>query len=142
MEAGRLLLIEEDRATRDALQEIFISRNWEVVMATTLPEAMGLLCDYVPDWVIMPWEQLEGEGERFLLAVRARSRKLRVALLTGSMDAAGLRLVSRPRPDLRFKKPSLPGDVFRESEPCIKVRAGMSPARSLAVSTMPNDGEI
>jgi ActR/RegA family two-component response regulator len=118
VEAKRQLLIEEDCEARDALQRIFISRNWEVVMATTLPEAMRLLCDYVPDWVIVSWEQMEGEGERFLLAVRARSREVRVALLTGSMDTAGHRMVSRLKPDLRFRKPFLPEDVFRACEPC------------------------
>ena len=118
MEARRLLLIEEDRAARDALQGIFISRNWEVAMATTLPEAMKLLCVYVPDWVIVSWEQMEGTGERFMLTVRARSREARVALLTGPMDADGHRMVSRLKPDLRFRKPFLPEDVFRACEPC------------------------
>ena len=118
MEAKRLLLIEEDRAARDALQRIFISRNWEVAMATTLPEAMKLLCVYVPDWVIVSWEQMEGTGERFMLTVRARSREARVALLTGPMDADGHRMVSRLKPDVRFRKPFLPEDVFRACEPC------------------------
>lgn len=118
MEARRLLLIEEDRAARDALQGIFISRNWEVAMATTLPEAMKLLSVYVPDWVIMSWEKMEGTGERFMLTVRARSREAREALLTGPMDADGHRIVSRLKPDVRFRKPFLPEDVFRECEPC------------------------
>jgi hypothetical protein len=71
------------------------------------------------------WEQVEGTGERFMLTVRARSREARVALLTGSMDAAGHRMVSRLRPDLRIRKPFLPEDVFRACEPCRASRSAL-----------------
>jgi DNA-binding response OmpR family regulator len=125
VEANRLLLIEEDRAARDALQEVFVSRNWEVVMVTTQSEALRLLCDYVPHWVILSWEQVEGTGDRFMRAVRTQSREARVALLMGSMDAAGHRIVSRLKPDLRIRKPYHPEDVFLACEPSWTPKAAL-----------------
>jgi len=117
MSQKKMLIIEDDRATRDALQRLFISRGWEVAMVTTQDEALQLLGDYIPDWIIVPWEQLEGTGERFMSSVRAKDRSTRVALLTESWDKAGSALAGRLKTDLRFRKPVVPEDVFRACEP-------------------------
>jgi DNA-binding NarL/FixJ family response regulator len=118
VEVKRLLLIDEDRAARDALQEVFISRNWEVAMVATQCEAMRLLTDYDPDWVIVPREHLDGTGERFLLELRNRSRTTRVALLTSPMDPVERRTASRLKPDIQITRPVLPEAVFLACEPC------------------------
>jgi len=112
-----MLIIEDDRATRDALQRLFISRGWEVVMVTTQAEGLALLDDYDPDWVVIPWEQMEGTGERFMLRLRTKARRPRVALLTEPMDSAGWSMASRLKADVRFRKPVVPEDVFLACEP-------------------------
>src|SRR5437764_7067850 len=88
MSQRKMLIIEDDRATRDALQRLFISRGWEVAMVTTQAEGLALMDDYPFDWIVVPWEQLEGSGERFMLRVRAAAPRPRVVLLTESMDSA------------------------------------------------------
>src|SRR6266436_3676499 len=101
----KMVIIDDDRATRDALQRLFISRGWEVAVVTTQAEGLALLGDYDPDWVVVPWDQLEGMGERFMLHVRAKACRPRVALLTDSMDSAGWAMSSRLKVDVRFRKP-------------------------------------
>jgi len=117
MRQKKMLIIEDDRATRDALQGLFISRGWEVAVVITQAEGLALLKDYEPDWIIVPWEQLEGTGERFMAEVGARARKPRVALLTEPMGKLSSALAARLKTDLRFRKPVVPEDVFRACEP-------------------------
>src|SRR3954449_11221584 len=117
MRQKKMLIIEDDRATRDALQGVFISRGGEVAMVTTQAEGLALLEDYDPDWVVLPWEQLEGTGERFMFQVRAKAPRPRVVLLTESMDSASSAMASCLKPDLRFRKPITPEEVFRACEP-------------------------
>jgi DNA-binding response OmpR family regulator len=117
MNHRKMLIIEDDRATRDALQGLFISRGWEVAMVTAQAEGLALLEDYDPDWIVVAWDQLEGTGERFMLHVRAKPRRPRVALLTEPMDSAGWALASRLKADVRFRKPIAPEDVFLACEP-------------------------
>jgi len=112
-----MLIVEDDRYTRDALQRLFISRGWEVAMVTTQAEGLAVLEDYDPDWVVIPWEQLEGTGERFMLQVRSKPRKPRVVLLTETMDSASWAMASCLKPDIRFRKPIIPEDVFLACEP-------------------------
>jgi len=112
-----MLIVEDDRSTRDGLQRLFISRGWEVAMVTTQAEGLALLEDYDPDWVVIPWEQLEGTGERFMFQVRAKAPRPRVVLLTDSMDSASSAMASCLKADLRFRKPITPEEVFRACEP-------------------------
>jgi DNA-binding response OmpR family regulator len=113
----KLLLVEADRATREALQEVFINRGWEVAMVATPSEGLKLLCDYDPDWVIASWDQLEGMGDRFMFEVRAKSQAPHVAILTDARDPLGSAMTSRLQPDLQFRKPVKPEGVFKACEP-------------------------
>ena len=68
MDPKKLLIIEDDRAARDAIQFRFISRGWEVAMAETQDQGLALLADYQPDWVVVAWEQVKSERlDRILL---------------------------------------------------------------------------
>jgi len=116
MPLKKLMIIEDDRTTREALQRLFISRGWEVVMVTTQAEGLRLLDDYEPDWIVASWEQLEGTGERFLGALQSRRQRPRVALLTDPMDATRSALTSRLKTDARFCKPVLPEQVYRSCD--------------------------
>src|SRR4051812_31122253 len=116
MSHGKILIVEDDRATRDALQRLFISRGWEVAMATTQAEGLGLLSDYDPDWVVVPWDLLEGTGERFMLRIRAMTPRPRVVLLTEAMDPGSRALAGGLKADIRARKPVVPEDLYRECE--------------------------
>jgi len=117
MTQKKMLIIDDDRATRDALQRLFISRGWEVALVNTQAEGLAVLSDYDPDWVVVPWEQLEGMGERFMLQIRAKACRPRVMLLTEPMSSAGWAMASRLKVDVRFRKPIIPEDVFLACEP-------------------------
>lgn len=108
-----MLIVDEDRATRDALQTLFISRGWEVVMVTNRAEALALLNDYDPDWVVIAWDQLDGTGERFMSELRAKKHRPRVVLLTEPYDRVATALAGRLMAELRFRKPVSPEEVFR-----------------------------
>ena len=73
MPERKALIIDDNRAMRNATQEILISRGWEVAMVTTQAEGLMLLRDYDPDWIIVAREQLEGTGERFMHEVQSLS---------------------------------------------------------------------
>src|SRR3954453_21843518 len=107
----RMLIVEDDRSTRDGLQRLFISRGWEVAMVTTQAEGLTLLSDYDPDWIVVPWGQLEGTGERFLTEVRAKAAGPRGAWLPESLDRVSSGLASRLKTDVRFRKPIVPEEV-------------------------------
>lgn len=111
MVRGKVLIIDDDRGTRDGLRFAFIRRDWEVVVTETEAEGRALLTDYTPDWVIVAWDQLGGTGSVFLREVRARARRTRVSLLTEPGAHAG-RFGPGLRPDLTFPKPVHADDVY------------------------------
>jgi len=129
MVRGRVLIIDDDRGTRDGLRFAFIRRDWEVVVTETEAEGLALLTDYAPDWVIVCWDQLGGTGARFLRELRARKRGTRVSLLTGPGAHAPGRFGPGSGPDLTFHKPVQADDVYGA---CAALTAG-DPAVGRAV---------
>jgi DNA-binding response OmpR family regulator len=113
MDQNRLLIIDEDRSSRDALQFVFISRGWEVAMAASEDQGISLLHDYEPDWVIIAWQQLSGTGMRFLQAVRPTGRSTRLLVLTDGLTATERAMLKRLRADMVFAKPVIPDVIFR-----------------------------
>jgi DNA-binding response OmpR family regulator len=109
----KILIIEEDRSTRDALQFSFISRGWEVAMGASEGEALWILGDFAPDWVIVGWQQLHGTGNDFFRNVRAKARGARVAVLTDELTSTERAMLSRLKPDIAVPKPVVPEAVFR-----------------------------
>lgn len=113
MDQQKLLIIEEDRASRDALHGIFISRGWEVAMVTTEEQGLCLLGDYRPDWIIVAWQQLSGTGMAFFRSVRATGQGTRLAILTDELTSTERAMLRRLQPDAAFPKPFQPEVVFR-----------------------------
>jgi DNA-binding response OmpR family regulator len=116
VERGKLVIIDDDRSTRDALQRLFISRGWEVAMAATQAEAHRLLGDYRPDWVIVSWEQLGGAGWPFLKELRSGRPGVRVAILTETGGRVANAWVRRLTPDAVYAKPVHPELVYRDCD--------------------------
>ena len=81
MVRGRLLLVASDRRFRDRLQLVFISRDWEVVMAATESEGIGLLNEYDPSWVVVDVRLPDGNGEALFGHLEMRRARTRVVLL-------------------------------------------------------------
>ena len=65
----RLLLVEDDRATYAALRGILTQRGWEVVIATTVAEALEAIKSEL-DAIILDLILPDGEGEVLLRQLR------------------------------------------------------------------------
>ncbi|GAC1475898.1 MAG: hypothetical protein NVSMB9_29280 [Isosphaeraceae bacterium] len=113
MSGQKILIIDDDRSTREALQTLFIARNWEVAMAESQDRGLALLTDQEPDWVLVAWDQLAGTGDSFIKKVKACPHVAKVALLTDTMGGGEDSFMKRLRVDLRFAKPLIPEEVFR-----------------------------
>jgi len=109
---GTVLIIEDDRETRDALQFAFIRRSWEVAVAVTEEQARLILADYEPDWVIASWEQLGGTGHGFIRELRARPERVWVSILTESQSCSAP-FVALLKPDLVLAKPIQADAVYQ-----------------------------
>jgi DNA-binding response OmpR family regulator len=122
-----LVIIDDDRMTRDSVQGLFISRGWEVAMAASQADGLSLLIDYEPDWVAIAWDQLQGNGATFFRRVRAGNPRSQIMLFTANLDRAGRVLIKRLGPDAHLSKPFGPEDVFRICEPRERALAAASP---------------
>ena len=108
----RLLLVEDDRATYTALKGILTLRGWDVVVATTVAEALEAIKTDL-DAVILDLILPDGEGELLLRQLRDESRPVPVAVTTGITDAQRIAEVKRLRPTVLLKKPIALTDLLK-----------------------------
>jgi len=108
-----LLIIDDERDTRDQLQGVFISRGWEVAMAETQAGGESLLAGFEPDWVLVSWDQLGGTGRSFVEGLRTEMPGTRVGLLIGACCRNEAALIGRLAADAKFVKPVTPTAVYR-----------------------------
>jgi ActR/RegA family two-component response regulator len=127
MPQRKAILVEADKPTAEALQNIFIRKGWEVVVVTTVVEALAVLRDYVPTWIVATAGLPDGSGEALVRHVRAEKKATRIALLAASADA-----VSDPKPDLVLRKPANPEDVYAR---CDGFDKPMLPVSSIPASS-------
>ena len=112
MDPHSLLIIDDDRSSRNALQRIFISRGWEVAMAATQEEGLSLMAGYAPDWIIVAWQQLSGNGALFFRQVRSSRRKTRLGVLVDELGPTERAMLQRLRADTIVGKPFVAETVF------------------------------
>src|SRR4051794_23230779 len=117
MNGHRLLIAEDDAATRKALRGHYLRLGWQVSEAGTVAEALASLdSEPEPCCLILDLTLPDGDGTAVLERVRAKGHKTRVAVCTGSIDLAQLRAVALLRPDAMLPKPIRLPDVW--TEPC------------------------
>ncbi len=110
----RLLLVEDDRATYTALRGILSLRGWDVVIATTIAEALEAMKTEL-DAVILDLILPDGDGELLLQQLRsdARARGMPVAVTTGVNDSKRIAAVKRLRPTALLRKPIALNDLLK-----------------------------
>ena len=81
MSANRLLVVDDDAATRWALRAIFTRRGWQVIVAENVAEGIAAL-DPAPRCVILDLNLPDGGGETILRTISARGLSSRVAVLS------------------------------------------------------------
>ena len=105
MATRRLVVIEDDRTTREALQGTFIRRGWEVAMVMTRAEGSALLQDYAPHWVVMSSDLPDGPCDSLVRRLRSAKPKTRVAIVTESSGPTRLAELASLKPHLLLQRP-------------------------------------
>ena len=102
----RLLVVEDDVPTRDALCDYYSRMGWQISEAGTVAEGLTKLdIEPEPCFLILDLMLPDGDGITVLEAVRQKGLRTLVAVCTGSVDLARLKAVAELRPDAMFPKP-------------------------------------
>lgn len=120
MAQHRLLVVEDDASTREALRGIYTRRGWQVSEAGTVDEALSLL-DSAPEpcCMILDLHLPDGDGVDVLRKVREKGLKTRIAVCTGSVELSRLKAAAELKPDAMLPKPiELPDFWTRPCQAC------------------------
>jgi DNA-binding response OmpR family regulator len=112
----RLLLVEDDWPTHNALRKILGKLGWDVQSAMTVSGGLSLLAQN-PEAVILDLMLPDGDGMDVLRKVRTDHLAIRVAVTTGVEDRTRLDEVRSLKPDALLRKPLDLNDLLRVLEP-------------------------
>jgi DNA-binding response OmpR family regulator len=101
---GRILLIEDDRASRSALTALLRLCGFEPLPATTIAEGLQMLA-WNPSCLILDLMLPDGNGEELLAHIRRNKLPIRVVVTTGAVDWQHRLALSPTPPDAVFQKP-------------------------------------
>lgn len=101
----RVLLVEDERISRDALHRLLALSGYDVTSVGTVAAALGWLDGHACDCVIIDLMLPDGRGTAILERLRAAGAAARVAIATGTDDPALLAEARRLKPDGFFEKP-------------------------------------
>lgn len=100
----RLLLVEDNDTSREAVNKILVRMHYDVVSAATLSEGLEAL-DPPPYCVLLDLSLPDGPGEAILERINAEHLPSRVVVCTGEDDETRLNRVRRLRPAAILQKP-------------------------------------
>ena len=100
-----VLVIEDDPIIRQGMTLLIKTYGHAVVAAGTVAEGMDRLADQ-PTHVLLDMNLPDGVGTTILRHVRAERLPIRVAVLSGSGDAALMAEARSLGPDAVFRKPA------------------------------------
>jgi CheY-like chemotaxis protein len=122
MVRNRVLIVQDDPATRSALGSAFSRGGWHVTEAADSAEAILALDapDPPPDWMILDLRLPDDDGEFVLRKVRSTRLPVRVALCAGADDPRRDTAVASLQPDLVVRNPIDPGALLQA---CIRIPA-------------------
>jgi len=104
MNGYKILVVEDDPASRDILQRLFAHKGWLVSLAETVTEGMAKL-DPPPHCILLDLTLPDGHGEEILRKVQEEKLPTKVAVCTGTNDPVRLALVKGMDPVALFQKP-------------------------------------
>ena len=100
----RVLVVEDDLDSYQALSKILKHVGYDTVSASTLAAAVNLLSSE-PRFVVLDLLLPDGNGKELLRQIRERRLPIKVAVLTGASDPQLLDDVRQLGPDALFAKP-------------------------------------
>lgn len=108
----RVLVVDDDSYTRDALHRLLSGRGWEVSLAATVAEGLERL-DPAPSCVILDLNLPDGDGESILRTIRTRFLRTRVAVCSATTDGRRLAEVWSLSPEMLLWKPIEMAALYR-----------------------------
>jgi DNA-binding response OmpR family regulator len=116
MQVKRVLIVEDDLASRRVLRSFFMRHGWVVTEAGTVAEGLASL-DPPPDSLILDLRLPDGHGDAVLRKLREDGVPIPVVLVTtGISDPLWWMEVAKLRPDLLLQKPIDVDVLFRLSQ--------------------------
>jgi two-component system response regulator RegA len=113
LDRPRVLIVEDDTPTRNALSRIFAREGWDVRTASTLSEGLAAL-DPPPNCVVLDLSLPDGPGDVILKTIRMGALPIRmVAVTTGVSDPARWAQIARYQPNALLTKPIDPEALCR-----------------------------
>ena len=100
----KVLVVEDDAASRRALVQLLQMSGFDVIMAGTLADAVTQLA-HKPDFVLLDLMLPDGTGSSILSYVRQNEIGARVAVTTGVGDWKSALADCEHTPDMVFTKP-------------------------------------
>lgn len=100
----RVLIVEDDRASRAALTSLLKLIGFEPIAARTVAEGLRLL-EQKPHCIILDLMLPDGNGGSLLAYIRQHNLPICVAITTGSTDWQSMISHSPAPPDVVFPKP-------------------------------------
>lgn len=131
-----ILVIEDDRATRKALQQLFETEGYRVVPAASGPEGLELLQSARPDFVVLDLRMPQMNGQEVCRRIRAFSADVPILILTGSADEIDRVLLLELGADDYVTKPFSPKELMA------RVRAIFRRARRAAPAEKVTFGQV
>ena len=102
---GRILVVEDDAASRTALKFLLGRDGWTVACVATVAQAIEQLSQQGPDFILLDLMLPDGDGTVVLQALADRRLSSRVIVTTGVIDTAWLARVEAFRPFRILRKP-------------------------------------
>jgi CheY-like chemotaxis protein len=81
-----VLVVDDESAVRQAVDEVLTSRGYEVLLAASGPEALATLETITPDVVLLDVTMPGMDGVEVLRRIVARHPSLPVIMVTGHVD--------------------------------------------------------
>ncbi len=119
----KILVVEDDRATRKALQELFQDEGYTVLTAQNGVEGLALFSSARPNFVILDLRMPQMGGQDACRQIRRLSEDVPIIILTGSPDEVSRVLLLELGADDYVTKPFSPKELLA------RVRAVLRRAR-------------
>jgi DNA-binding response OmpR family regulator len=108
----KILVVEDDRATRKALKELFEPEGYSVVLATNGTEGLAAFRDSSPNFVILDLKMPQLGGQDVCRTIRKESEETPIIILTGSPDEISRVLLLELGADDYVTKPFSPKELL------------------------------
>ena len=122
----KILIVEDDRATRKALQQLFEAENFVVVTAENGADGLGEYRRAHPSFVILDLRMPQLSGQEVCRQIRRESEEVPIIILTASPDEISRVLMLELGADDYVTKPFSPKELLA------RVRAVLRRARRAA----------